>query len=215
VGVNDLGKDEFKRLYGPRAGRTPTDVTSLFDGYPGVWWVAGGWALEAFTGVSREHEDIDVSVLRADLPLLRKHLAGKLDVWTAAAGALRPLLPEEAPDAAPDAVLPPGCDQVWTRPAAMRPWEFDILLAPGSAEEWVYRRDESLRMPMCDALWERDGIRYLHPEIQLLYKAKGLRRKDQLDFDSALPHLNERRRTWLRAALDLTLPGHPWVTALQ
>jgi hypothetical protein len=28
------------------------------------WWVAGGWAVEAFTGVARSHEDIDLSVLR-------------------------------------------------------------------------------------------------------------------------------------------------------
>ncbi|WP_299932562.1 hypothetical protein [uncultured Nocardioides sp.] len=142
------------------------------DGYPGVWWIAGGWALEAFTGVVREHEDTDVSVLRDDLPVLRRHLAGQLDVWTATGGALGPLLPEDDPDGAPDDVLPPGCGQVWTRCAAMQPWEFDILLVPGTTERWVYKRDESMSMAMRDALWQRDGIRYLQPEIQLLYKAK-------------------------------------------
>jgi hypothetical protein len=214
VGVNELSKDEFKRLYGPWAGRTPRDVAALFDGYPGVWWVAGGWAVEAFTGVSREHEDTDASVLRTDLPLLRKHLAGRLDVWTAASGALRPLLPDDDPDGDPDDVLPPGCGQVWTRRAAMQPWEFDILLAPGSAEGWVYKRDASVAMPMREALWEREGIRYLQPEIQLLYKAKGLRAKDKLDFGNTLPHLDERRRVWLRTALERTLPGHPWLAGL-
>lgn len=213
--VNSLRKDEFERLYGPWAGLTPADVAALFDGYPGVWWVAGGWALEAFTGVSREHEDTDASVLRSDLALLRRHLAGRLDVWTAAGGALRPLLPGDAPDGAADDVLPQGCGQVWTRRAATEPWELDILLAPGSAQEWVYKRDLSLRMPMADALWERDGISYLQPEIQLLYKAKGLRAKDQVDFDNTLPHLDGRRRAWLSAALERTLPGHPWLTDLE
>lgn len=215
MAANELSKYEFERLYGQWAGRTPADVAALFDGYPGIWWVAGGWALEAFTGVPREHEDTDPSVLRADLPLLRKHLAGRLDVWSAASGALRPLLPDDDPDEAPDDALLPGCGQVWTRRGATLPWEFDILLAPGSADEWVYKRDESLRMPMCEALWERDGIRYLQPEIQLLYKAKGLRAKDQLDFDNTLPHLDQRRRTWLRGALERTLPGHPWLSALH
>lgn len=214
MGVNELSNDEFERLYGSWAGRTPEDVAAIFDGYPGLWWVAGGWAVEAFTGAAREHEDTDASVLRTDLPLLRKHLAGRLDVWTAASGALCPLLPDEDLAGSADDVLPPGCGQVWTRRSATQPWELDILLAPGSAERWVYKRDESVAMPMRDALWERDGIRYLQPEIQLLYKAKGLRAKDQLDFDNTLPHLDAPRLVWLRGALERTLPGHPWLADL-
>ena len=69
-------------------------------------------------------------------------------------------------------------------------------------------------MPMDRALWARDGITYLQPQIQLLYKAKGLRAKDQLDFDSTLPHLDEARRHWLRDSLQRTLPGHPWIECL-
>jgi hypothetical protein len=214
VGVNDLSKAEFQRLYGPWDAHSPRDVADLFDGYRGIWWVAGGWALEVFTGVARAHEDTDASVLRTDLPLLRRHLAGKLDVWTAADGALRPLLPDKDPEAGPETVLPPGCGQVWTRRGATAPWEFDILLAPGSSEEWVYKRDASLRMPMSEALWARDGVVYLQPQIQLLYKAKGLRAKDQLDFDNTLPHLDEPRRAWLEASLERTLPGHPWIRSL-
>lgn len=214
MGINDLRAEDSRRLYGPWAGRTPTDAAALMEGYPGLWWMAGGWALEAFTGVVREHEDTDVSVLRDDLPVLRRHLAGQLDVWTATGGALRPLLPEDDPDGTPDDVLPPGCGQVWTRCAAMQPWEFDILLVPGKTERWVYKRDESVSMAMRDALWQRDGVRYLQPEIQLLYKAKGLREKDAVDFDATLPHLNEGRRAWLRAGLERTLPGHPWLTNL-
>lgn len=218
VGVNELAEDEFQRLYGPWARRTPTDAAALFDGYPGIWWVAGGWALEAFTGVSRPHEDLDASVLRSDLTSLRRHLAGRLDVWTAAAGSLRPLLPDDAHNANahadPDDVLPTGCGQLWTRRAATEPWEYDILLAPGTSSEWVYKRDQSVRMPMAQALWERDGIRYLQPEIQLLYKAQGLRPKDDLDFDTTLPRLERPRRDWLRDALQRTLPDHPWTERL-
>lgn len=214
MGISELTKTEMERLYGPWAAHTPRDVAELFVHYPGVWWVAGGWALEMFTGVGRAHEDTDASVLRTDLPLLRAHLAGTLDVWTAADGALRPLLPDERPEAEAEEVLPVGCGQVWTRRTAMAPWEFDILLAPGSSEEWVYKRDESLRMPMDQALWVQDGISYLQPEIQLLYKAKGLRPKDRVDFDTTLPHLDDRRRGWLRESLRRTLPGHPWIRQL-
>lgn len=214
MGVNDLDVQDFERLYGRWARRTPDDVAALLADYPGVWWIAGGWALQAFTGVEREHDDIDPSVLRDDLALLRRHLAGRLDVWTATDGALRPLLPDDAPDAHPDDVLPEGCGQVWTRQHAAAPWELDVLLSPGSADEWVYKRDASLRMPLREALWERDGVRYLQPEIQLLHKAKAARPKDLLDLDSTLPHLGPRRRAWLAEALERTLPAHPWIARL-
>jgi len=124
--------------------------------------------VEAFTGVAREHEDTDVSVLRTDLPLLRKHLVGRLDACTASIGALRPLLPDDEPDGAPHDVLPPGCEQVWTRRAAMQPWEFDILLAPGSTEGGCTSATSQWQCRCATPLWEPDGIRYLQPEIQLL-----------------------------------------------
>lgn len=40
--------------------------------------------------------DIHPSVPRHDLPLLRRHLAGRLHAWGALSAALRPLLPEGA-----------------------------------------------------------------------------------------------------------------------
>ncbi|MEW1961848.1 hypothetical protein AB0269_05245 [Microbacterium sp. NPDC077644] len=209
-----LSDSEFVAVYGRWASRTPQDAAGLFDGYRGVWWIAGGWALQAFTGVERHHEDLDPSVLSAELPLLRRHLAERLHVWTAASGALWPLLPDDRPDADADDVLPDGTHQLWTRRTAEHPWEYDILLSPGTAQEWIYRRDPSIRMPLGDALWERDGIRYLQPEIQLLYKARGQRPKDDADFSATTPHLDGRRRDWLRGALERTIPGHAWISRL-
>lgn len=206
---------EFERLYGEWLPRTPADAERLFRGYPGTWWIAGGWALEAFTGVKRHHEDIDPAALREELPMLRRHLAGSLDAWAAFSGALRPLRPEDRPDALADDILPDGCGQLWTRPGAAYPWEYDILLSPGTADEWVYKRDARIRMPMAEAIWERDGIRYLQPEIQLLYKAKGQRLKDDADFAATLPFLDDARREWLRDALTRTLPGHDWLADLS
>lgn len=209
VGVNDLDKAEFTRLYGAWQEHTPEAVAELFDGYPGVWWVAGGWAIEAFTGIPREHEDTDAGVLLEELDLLRSHLDKQgLDMWAASSGSLTPVLPGEPMD------VPGGTNQVWTRRSAADPWEFDILLTPGTPETWVYRRETSITLPMDDALWWADGIRYLRPEIQLLYKAKGLRPKDEADFRAAAPLLDPARREWLRHALARTIPGHPWIADL-
>ncbi len=205
---------ELERLYGRWTQRTPHDVLRLFAGYTGTWWIAGGWALEAFTGVPRRHGDIDPCVLREELPALRRHLAGRLDAWAAFQGALKPLDPAERPRATAEEILPVGCNQLWTRPDAQHPWEYDILLAPGTSEEWIYRRHPSIRMPIDRALWSRGGVQYLQPEIQLLYKAPGLRQKDQADFDTTLPHLDDDRREWLRAALMAAHPQHPWLARL-
>ena len=53
----------------------------------------------------------------------------------------------------------------------------------------------------------RDGVRYLQPEIVLLFKARHLRDKDRADFAGALPLLEEPRRAWLRRALGRVHPG--------
>lgn len=213
--VNHLTDEDFLALYGRWAPLTPSDVKHFFASYPGLWWIAGGWAIEAFTGASREHDDIDPSVLRNDLPLLRRHLAGRLHAWAAAAGSLTPLLPDVDADGAPDDVLPRGCGQIWARPDAASAWEYDILLSPGSEQEWVYKRDSRLRLPMTRALWERDGVRYLRPELQLLLKSRGLRDKDERDFTVTAPLLERSTREWLRDALTLTEPNHPWIARLD
>lgn len=210
----ELSDEEFTRLYGPWAGNTPQEAAVFFADYDATWWVAGGWAVEAFTGIPRDHDDIDVSVFSNDLPRLRRHLAGRLDAWAALSGTLGPILPDDDPDGSAVDVLPEHCTQLWTRVSATEPWEFDILLSPGDDTTWVYKRDESIRMPLSDALWEHDGVRFLRPEIQLLYKARGNREKDRIDLRSTLPLLDDARRGWFADVLERTSPSHPWLSII-
>jgi hypothetical protein len=56
-----------------------------------------------------------------------------------------------------------------------------------------------------------DGVPYLAPEIQLLFKSKGLRPKDYEDARRVIPLLNEEQRAWLRAHLP---SGHEWTELL-
>ena len=66
------------------------DAVALFRGAPFRWWVSGGMALEPYTGRTwREHDDIDIGVVRGDLPGLAAVLDG-WDLWVAAAGAPEP-----------------------------------------------------------------------------------------------------------------------------
>jgi hypothetical protein len=43
------------------------------------WWLVGGWAIEAFTGVLHEHEDIDLSIPTGDTTAFGEHVG----VWVA------------------------------------------------------------------------------------------------------------------------------------
>ncbi len=59
---------DFYRWYGPWQPLTPRGMVRVMRGANIRWWIVGGWAVDAFTGMPREHEDIDVSFFRADLP---------------------------------------------------------------------------------------------------------------------------------------------------
>ncbi len=55
----------------------------------------------------------------------------------------------------------------------------------------------------------------LAPEIVLLYKAKSPAAKDEADFRASYPALDEPRRRWLLAALELCHPANPWLHLLS
>ena len=90
------------------------------------------------------------------------------------------------------------------------------MIADSRDDQWLFRRQPDIARPL-DALGlvSGEGIPYLAPEIQLLYKAKGRRPKDEADFARTAPALNAERRQWLRDALALAHPGHPWLDQLR
>ena len=200
--------DEIVRLYGPWRVRDPGDVVELLRGYTGVWWIAGGWAIEAFTGVARPHGDIDPSVPRADAPALVAHLQDSWDVWAADRGTLTPLT-------GVDAVIPSTCSNLWLRRRGADPWEYDVILMDTSADLWTYKRDARVTLPFGGILWEHEGVLYLRPEVQLLHKAPGLRPEDQQDFAASAALLAPGAVRWLRSALETAHPGHPWIALLM
>jgi hypothetical protein len=195
---------EFFRLYGPWEPTTPTQAQSLLDGFDAEWWVVGGWALEAFTGVERAHEDIDISFFRRDLPKLRRHFAGRYDLWSNNGGVLRPIT-DRWPDLQPDA------EQVWLREHAMAPWCMDLLANPDRQGRWVFRRDPEVTADLESVTWVKQGIRYSTPEVVLAFKALHDGVKDRADLDAALPLLEPGRRGWLRDTVARLHPGHRWL----
>lgn len=189
---------------------TPRAVAELFAAADFPWWIAGGYAIELAVGRSfREHGDLDVLVLRRDQLRLRALLA-TWDLHLAdppGAGTLR-AWPESAG-------VPPLIHDVWCRRAPGQPWSVQVMVDESDGDEWVSRRDARVRRPVAQlGHVTADGIPYLRPAVQLFYKAKGVREKDQLDFEAVLPLLSDGERAWLSSALTLTLPGHVWLDRL-
>jgi aminoglycoside-2''-adenylyltransferase len=200
---------EFFRRYGPWEPLTVAEARELFDPIGIPWWVAGGHAAEAFHRVPRVHEDIDISMFRKHVPELRRALEGIYHIWSAGSGALRPVddrFPEPADDA----------DQVWLRAHALAPWRADVVLNPDADGDWVSRRDRFFRAPLEEVTWERDGVRYLNPEIVLSFKARQRRPKDEHDFAAILPLLDDDARGRLADYIERCEPaGHPWLDRLS
>ncbi len=172
-----------------------------FASAPVRWWISGGHALELHLQRSwRDHDDTDVSVVRGDLPAVWT-LLSEWDVHIAAAGQLtawrgEPLDPDRHQN------------NLWCRVATGTPWILDVTIGEGSKSNWIYRRDPSIQRPWDTAvLCTTDGIPYLAPELQLLFKSKGRRLKDDLDAAEVIPTLDEHQRGHLVRYLQA---DHPW-----
>ena len=187
---------------------TPAEVGELMAAWAHPWWIAGGWCLDLFRNdVSRPHEDVDVVVLRRHLGELHAamtgwelHLAdppGTLRAWT-----------EGEP-------VPAHAHDVLCRRGDTNHYPLQFMVMDSDDVRWFFRRDRRINGPLAGFGLERDGLPLLPPELQLLYKSSpGRRPKDEADFARTLPRLGPGQRRWLREAIALTQPGHPWLDAL-
>ncbi len=199
----------FFRLYGEWAALDPPQLVAFMDGFAPPWWILGGWAIEAFTGAQREHEDIDLSILACDVPALRDHVGDRWHLWSNHGGTLRPIT-DEHPD-----VLDVR-SQIWIRASAHDPWIIDLPITPDRDGLWTNKFLDGHVLPVEEATWvAEDGVRYLNPEIVLFYKARHRRPKDERDLDRALPLLAPDRVAWLRGAVRTLDAEHPWLARLE
>ena len=96
------------------------------------------------------------------------------------------------------------------------PSEIEFFLNDTVGEEWVFRRDTSVRVALQRlTVTASVGVQVLAPEVQLLHKAKSHRPRDEHDFARVLPHLDRARLVWLHSQLSRHLPGDPWLVSLE
>jgi hypothetical protein len=168
--------------------------------FPGPWWIGGGWAIDLWLGSQiREHEDIEVCVLRHNQDVFRTYCAE----WQ----FFTPRNDQWAPMADDELLVPPHFMlQFQQTPATVITVEdmqpvFEFLLNDVADDgQWIFLPEPSIRVP----LDQIHGVSPLHvpvtmPEIILLHKALYVRPKDEHDFQRVLPHLGATRRAWLAA----------------
>ena len=191
---------------GPWAPLDVEAVVAKFSTASFRWWISGGRALDLHLGHGwRSHDDTDVGVARRDLDAVHSFLSD-WELHIAAAGRLAPWRGE---------VLEGAKEQnnLWCRLTPDGPWVLDITIGDGTDENWVYRRDPSLQIPWDLAVMiSPDGVPYLAPELQLLFKSKNVRPKDEIDAEHVIPRLDARQRARLRQLLN---SDHAWQRLLQ
>ena len=199
----------FYDVYGDWDPLTPPQLAELMDGFPEPWWLVGGHSIETFTGVRRFHEDIDLVVFADAVPALRAQVGSTYHLWGNDGGTLRVI-----DDDRPEPIAPLA--QIWMRENARAPWRVDCILNPKRDGRWQSRRHADLVADLDEVTWvAADGVRYMNPEVSLLFKAKQNREKDRVDLDNAWPLMSTEQRAWLRDHVRRYHPDHPWQERLD
>jgi hypothetical protein len=185
---------------------TVGEVAQIFSGSGIQWWISGGWALDLHIGKqTRPHTDTDVLILRRDQLAVQEHLRD----WQ--------LFKTHQPGLAPwpmNEYQHPPVNSIWVRRDEGSAWAFEIMLMDTVDDEWIYRRLPTIRGPIAAlGMYTEEGIPYLSPEIQLLYKGRQeYRPKDLQDVKAIIPHLSPEKRKWLLECLHQQFPnGHDWI----
>jgi hypothetical protein len=186
----------------------PNEAVKRLAGARVSWCVVGGWALDLWLRQqTRPHHDLEIAVLRRDFAPLRAHLTC-FKCFVAAGGSVSALPAHSSPG--------PLQHQIWVLDEPAKAWRIDIFLEPGDNQTWIFRRDEALRRPRSQMIAvTAEGVPYLKPEGVLIYKAKGTRPKDEMDFNTCAPVMDAAARAWLKNAMVRLYPSHHWIERLD
>jgi hypothetical protein len=187
---------------------TPGEGVHWLSALTVPWWIAGGWALDLYTGSrSRPHKDLDIGILRRDAVEVISSLRA-WEFFEAKDGALTPINSGRAPRA--------DVHSLWCRPVGSMQWLLEFMLDESRGDRWVFRRELTIERPLSETIRrDLEGMPYLAPEIQLLYKARATRIEDQADFDRVVPRLEPEARRWLERSLAKVHPDHRWLSLLR
>jgi hypothetical protein len=180
----------------------PTTAAELLADVGAPWAVAGGWALDLHRGEqTRPHHDLEIAVPAGCFEAIRSALAG-YEFHVVGAGRAWPLASPRFGD----------LHQTWVWDQRVEAYRLDVFREPHDGQTWIFRRSPTIRMGYDQLIGRtREGIPFVVPEVVLLFKAKADRPQDRSDLMATLPRLETAQRRWLREALDVAQPRHPWL----
>jgi Aminoglycoside-2''-adenylyltransferase len=130
-------------------GEVLSAVPSLMHGFPALWCVAGGWAIDLFLGrVTRPHADVELAIFRQDQGLLHRQFPG-WEFRKAVAGELAPWRVDER--------LSLPVHEIHARADKGAALSIEFLLNERVGDDWAFRRDLSVRLPIERAILRGDG----------------------------------------------------------
>jgi hypothetical protein len=172
------------------------------------FWIGGGYAIDLFLGkITREHDDLDI-VIKRDDQLHFQHVLTDWDLQAANPPGTGNLTPWARAQ-----FLELPVHNIWCRKNINSPWDIELLFSEFEKQEWVYRRTQSIRGPIQEFAWKHEsGLMVLNPVIQLLYKSRSRRPKDEQDLRLCLLNLNSDQKKSLKEwiIIDSGLI-HPWI----
>ena len=171
------------------------------------WFVAGGWAVDLFVGKeTRNHKDIEIAIFRKDQIALQNYFSG-WQLRKAQSGELLIWKQNE--------ILELPIHEIHCFKQIAEPQSLEVLLNETNDDKWFFRRNAKITKPLAKLHLTSDlGIKFLRPEIVLLYKSKNPRAKDQQDFEIVRKCLDAESKEWLKDALLICYSEHRWLQDL-
>ena len=171
------------------------------------WFIAGGWAIDLFLeSETRLHQDIEVAIFRKDQTALHNYLDGWL---------LQKIVNGEQVVWHRDERLALPTHEIHCFNDTAQPPQIEVLLNESNETEWLYRRNQKIRRSLFKVQLESSaGIKFLCPEIVLLYKSKNPRAKDEQDFQAVVNYLGAEQKEWLKDAIEVCDSEHLWLRSL-
>ena len=185
----------------------PLKVASLMRGFEPDWFIAGGWAIDLYLErQTRPHDDIEIAIFRRDQIALQNYLDGWL---------LKKAVGGELVDWNREEFLELPVFEIHCSGDTGELRFLEVLLNETGGKEWIFRRNKSVTKPLSKLhLTSNSGIKFLCPEVVLLYKSKNPRFKDEQDFQTVVKYLDGESKLWLGNALSICYSDHHWLQSL-
>ena len=194
-----------------------------------AWLVSGGWAIDIHINqITRKRCDLDISVPFSDrLKCIEFFLESGWRIEGKLGGGFRTLrkISDYTDDIHYFWSFPEGVDFVseyvddnsnrriaYNRDSQTELDYIEVFFDMIEDGYFIFRRDPRVKRREEMAILEKDRVRYLAPELVLLFKSNRLSEKNLLDFDATVDSLGEEALIWLTGALSLVYENsHTWL----